>query len=251
LLLLAVEAATFAPQALYVARHWDLFNGRTDVVLIFNSPEYGADPAATMVRQIADNVRAPWAGTNNTAQYSPAQEPQLDRATGVLVLIGMALTAMSGRLRRRADTWLWWSMLVCGWTFTQLLTTKTPNGARGIVYVPMLISFAAVAIDEVLRVIATSGEVTTTQSIGRRLAAVTVCIALVLVAYTNVRHYVDWQAKPHTRFERYLYVTTREFPQRSAAINTRAMQGLGIINVEQWRTAYPVRDWADPFGESR
>jgi len=62
--------------------------------------------------------------------------------------------------------------------------------------------------------------------------------AILLVGYTNVKCYIDWQNKPHTRQDRYLYVTAREFPDWSADIVDRARNNRGMLNVGQWRDAH-------------
>jgi len=251
LLLFMVEAVAFAPQAVYIARNWELFNGRSRVVLILNDPAYKADPVGTMLQQLGRNIRGPWDGrVNNTAQYSPVGEPQLDRTTGLLVLVGMALTILVGTLRARPETWLWWLMLLAGWALTQLLTVGTPNGARGMGYMPALVYFAGVSLEGVvvgLRRISTRvGWVLVT----RPLLVAALAAAILLVGHANVKHYIDWQNTPHTRQDRYLYITAREFPKWSAHIIDRAKNNGGITNVGIWRDAHPVQDRANPYGSS-
>jgi hypothetical protein len=256
-LLVGVEGLASAPEAWHVARHWDAFTGRTRVVSIFNSERYRADPAGTMLRQIGRNLRGPWDGTvNNTAQYSPVHEPQLGRVTGILVLFGMALSVALARIRRQPETCLWWLMLFSGWAFTQLLTVETPNGARGIVYVPALVAFAAPCLDELMSLLRRSGLEATgdrrfadpsdRSPVHSRRAAGAVTVAIAAAALANVHHYVSWQQMPHTRLERYLYVTVGEFRDWSNAIVDRARAGAPTMNVGQWRDAHPVADWGYP-----
>ncbi len=252
LLLFAVEALVFAPEGVYVARNWDLFNGRTKVVLIFNSPDYKVDPVGTLLRQLDRNIRGPWDGSvNNTAQYSPVGEPQLDRPTGLLVLVGMMLTIWVGTLRGRPETWLWWLMLLAGWALTQLTTVGTPNGARGIGYMPTLVYFAGVSLEEILVGL---GYISTRVGgvlVATRLLVAALVAAIFLAGYANVKHYTDWQNTPHTRLDRYLYITAREFPEWAADIVDRARNNRGISNVGGWRDDHPLQDRADPYGASR
>jgi len=249
--LFGVEAATFAPEGIYVARNWEHFNGRSKVVIIFNNPDYKADPVVTMLQQLNKNIRGPWDGrVNNTAQYSPKGEPQLDRVTGLLTLAGMALTLILGTLRRRPETWFWWLMLLTEWAFSQLITVGTPNGARGIGYMPTLVYFAGVTLDQNVQ-----GMIHRVAEVGgflmaKRLSVAMMVAAILWVGYTNVKHYVDWQNLPHTRQDRYLYVTAREFPDWSAAIVDRARNNQGTLNVGQWRELYPIEDRANPYGVS-
>lgn len=246
-LLFAVEAVVFAPQGLYAIRNWEHFNGRSSVVLIFNSPEYQADPAGIMLRQLERNLRGPWDGrVNNTAQYSPVGEPQLDRVTGLLTLAGMLLTFVLPFLRRRPETWLWWLMLLAGWGSTQLFTVSTPNGARGIGYVPTLIYFACVTLGCLQLGLGRIFARFTASRILEYASLALLTIFILAAGYRNVTHYAMWQNTPHTRQDRYLYLTVREFPEWSMNIVTRAQNQQGIMNVGQWREAHPIQDIANP-----
>lgn len=249
--LFAAEAVVFAPEAIYIAKNWEHFTGRTDVVSIFNNPEYQADPQGTMLRQLERNLRAPWDGSvNNTAQYSPVGEPQLDRAAGWLALLGIALTILLARLRRRPETWLWWLMMLAGWALTQLFTVATPNGARGIGYMPTLLYFSGAGLDGILaglRRVATRFPVV--QMI-RQIGIVAISVFILFAGYTNVKHYVDWQTTSRTRQDRYLYITAREFPDWAASIVDLAKNKQNSTNVGQWRDAHPIQDIANPYGET-
>jgi len=249
IVLIAVMMLVFAPEAIYAAGHWERFNGRTNVVLIFNHPDYAADPAGTLIRHVSRNLRSPWDGSvNNTPQYSPLGEPQLDRITGALALAGMVLTLAVGKLRRRGETWLWWFMLLAGWMLTQLLTAHTPNGARGIGYMPALIFFAAVALDTLIQALSTLAAARRWPPIAGTAAVGLVSVAVIVVGFANVAHYVQWQSEPKTRQQRYIYLTVEEFPRWAADIMQRAANGEGITNLGMWREAYPIADPSNPYG---
>ena len=249
--LFAVEAAIFAPEGIYVARNWEHFNGRSKVVIIFDNPDFKADPWGTMLKQLDWNVRGPWDGrVNNTPQYSPVGEPQLDRVTGLLALVGMALTLILRMLRSRSETWFWWLMLLTGWALSQLITVGTPNGARGIGYMPTLIYFAGVGIEGIVLLLSQISRKVSGVPIFRPLSFAAIIVILLLAAYANIKHYVDWQNLPHTRQDRYIYVTAREFPDWSEHIAFRARNNQGTLNVGQWRELYPIEDRANPYGVS-
>jgi hypothetical protein len=251
LILFAVEAALFAPQAIYIVNHWQLFNGRASVVFILNDPQYKADPVGFMSLQLSNNLQGPWSGlVNNTPQYSPGGEPQLDGFTGFLVLIGMILTFVDYRIRKRPETWLWWLMLLTGWAATQLTTAGTPNGARGIGYMPTLIYFAGVSLDIMVMDLdhLTAGSKWPLLS-SRSAGAILVGVVLV-AGCINVKHYVDWQNNPQTRTGRYLYVTAREFPEWTADLVNRLKTDRGTLNVGQWRELFPVADISNPYGDT-
>jgi 4-amino-4-deoxy-L-arabinose transferase-like glycosyltransferase len=247
-LLFVVEVVAFAPQAAYIARNWESFNLRVRVVVILNDPAFKADPIGTMLRQLDRNIRGPWDGrVNNTAQYSPVGEPQLEKITGLLVLAGMTLTFVVGRLRGQPETWLWWLMLLAGWGLTQLPTVGTPNGARGVGYMPTLIYFTAVSFEGILAVLRLIPVRAGWVLVARRLPVAALVVAILLTGYANVKHYIEWQNMPRTRQDRYLYITAREFPLWAADVVDRAKNNRGISNVEGWRSDHPIQNIADPY----
>ena len=252
IILFSVEAAAFAPEAVYIARNWQHFTGRTNVVFILNNPEYKANPVGTMLNQIKNNLQGPWIGNvNNTPQYSPVGEPQLDGFTGILVLIGMILTFVDYKVRRQPETWLWWLMLLAGWALTQLTTVDTPNGARGIGYMPTLVYFAGVGLDMFVTDLANITASTNWSFISSRLFAGLLVLAVLVAGYSNVKHYVDWQNNPRTRTARYLYLTAREFPKWAADLEDRIKTGYQTYNVGIWRQWYPIVDISNPYGTLR
>lgn len=246
-----VTAVTFAPQLDYILRNWEFFNRRTNVVLIFNHPDYLADPSGTLLKQLGWNLRAPWDGTvNNAPRYSPVEEPQLERLTGILALCGMVLTFVLARLRTRFETWLWWLMLFSGWVLTQLLTSDTPDGARGIGYMPTFIYFAGVALDAVLRALSSLVSRVAPNTVwAQRVAPAVFTLVILFVAYGNIVHYVSWQSTPNTRLVRMPYVTVQEFPEWAAAIVALAQEN-NAMNVGAWRELHPFADESDPYGIS-
>jgi hypothetical protein len=246
-LLFAVEAVTFAPQGLYAIKNWEHFNGRSNVVVIFNNPEYRADPAGTMLRQLQNNLRGPWDGrVNNTPQYSPVGEPQLDRITGVLTLAGMLLTLLLVMLRRRLETWLWWLMLLAGWGMTQLLTVNTPNGARGIGYMPTLLYFAGVALGCLQLGLNRLSSHLPAAMLFKYASLAVLTIFVLAAGVMNVNHYIEWQMRPNTRQARYIYLRAREFPEWAANTAERAQTRQGSTNLGQWREVHPIQDPANP-----
>jgi len=251
-LLFAVEAVAFAPQAINIARNWERFNGRTNVVFIFNNPEFKANPAATMLGQLERNLRGPWDGSvNNTPQYSPVGEPQLDRIEGLLTLAGMVLTFLVAAVRRQPETWLWWLMLLVGWGLTQLFTVNTPNGARGIGYMPTLIYFTGVTLDIVISLVENTLKRTRALPVFRYSSISAIIVLVLFTGVSNIKQYIDWQNTPHTRQDRYLYITAREFPQWAQWIVDHARNQGSVTNVGQWREAHPIEDIANPYGVSQ
>lgn len=247
-LLFAVTATLFAPQAHYALTNWDTFNRRSNVVLIFNQPNYQEDATGTFLRQLSRNLRAPWDGTANRApRYTPVGEPQLERLTGLLTLLGMVLSFLLVRLKTRFETWLWWLMLLFGWALTQLLTSGTPDGARGVGYLPTLIYFAGVGIEALMRGLSAfiSGRFPTAIR-AQRLVPACFTLVVLLISYTNIVRYVTWQTTPEARVWRMPYVTVREFPEWAASIVGLARNKTDMT-VDEWRAAHPLADEADPY----
>jgi hypothetical protein len=251
--LFVVEATLFAPLGIYIAKKWESFNRRTNVVLVLNSQEYKANPVGTVLQQLNKNIRAPWNGrVNNTPQYTPAREPQLERFTGFLVLMGMVLTFILGSFRGRPETWLWWLMLLAGWTITQILTTNTPNGARGIGYMPAFIFFAGVSLHALQQGISNvlSRKIPYADYATKYLAFAILTGLILWIGYLNVAHYVNWQTAPQTREARYLYVTAREFQDWSAKIMELNTNQFQTMNVGQWRELHPIENKGNPYSIS-
>jgi hypothetical protein len=247
-LLFLVEGILFLPEAIYAAQNWEWFNGRAKVVAIFNSDAFLEDPPGIMLEQLERNLRGPWDGrVNSTPQYFPMLEPQLDPITGAFTCAGMILTLVLARLRGTPETWLWWLMLLCGWGLTQLLTTNTPNGARGIGYMPTLIYFAAVSLDMMVAGIRrAANRLGTTRRFVEPLGLGALAVIVLGVGAANLQHYVDWQSSRATRAARYLYVTAKEFPSWSARVAELAQKNERSMNVGQWRKMYPIADKGAP-----
>jgi hypothetical protein len=247
--MLAVTAAAFAPQAAYVLRNWELFNGRTRTVALIHSPAYKADPIETLRQQIQRNVRGPWDGrVNNTAQYTPAHEPQLERITGWLTLSGLLLSIAAPTLRRRPETWLWWTMLTAAWVPTQLLTVATPNGARGVIYAPALLYFAGAALEMILVTVARLRTRFGGPPVVVRLATGVVTGVVLFAGWGAVHHYWAWQSNSRTRQDRWMYVEVSDFPAWAAWVVAAADGKRRVTNLDQWRTVHPIRDPSAPTG---
>ena len=232
LLVGAVTVLLFLPEAVYIARNFELFNGRLHTVTLTNKPDYKASPSAALWNQVKRNVRGPWDGNvNNTWQYTPGGEPQLDRPTGWLTLAGLLLSLALPALRRRPETWLWWCMLLAAWAPTQLLTVGTPNGARGVIYVPALLYFAAAGLESALSLAG--------REWSRRLAEAAAAALVLYFGLANILHYWSWQTNPRTRQARWIYITTSEFPDWSAWVTEVADWNGGVTNLDQWFHNHP------------
>ena len=228
----AVATLLFLPQLLFILDNWELFNNRSSVVVILNSPEFAANPLQTLWEQITRNAAGPWVGISTPrylGRYTPLGEPFLDLATGYLVLAGIFLSLFWRRTRRRPETWLWWVMLLVSWGLTQVLTSETPDAARGVGWMPALLYFAAVSIEGLYALIGRLGLLEQRIAVG----AVAVC-ALQIVGW-NVISYVGWQSDPGTRALRHPYIETQLFARFADEVRYRLENNLRRVTWEEWQ----------------
>ncbi|PZS00870.1 MAG: hypothetical protein DLM69_05820, partial [Candidatus Chloroheliales bacterium] len=231
----AVTAILIWPQVAYTIRpdKWTFFNQRSNVVLVLNSQEYKTNPVGTIMEQIGKNIRGFWYGDVVTmGRYNPAGQPLLDTVTGLLVLIGFILSLAMARMRRRPETYLWWLMLIIPWAFTEVITTVTPDGARGVGWMPTLIYFATVTIEAIV--------LFSVRLRNRRwLPVAATAAAVLIVGLININNYIYWQSQDNTRFIRGPYVANCEFPTWSAQVIQRAEQHQNGFAVSDWLGDHP------------
>ena len=181
----------FLPEVPTIAAHWQAFNQRTAAVFILNQPlDPGETRAELLGRQAWTAARSflfmdPTAGASaggRTARYRAPGQSWLDPASAALYLAGMAVALA----RRRTGMALWWCLLLIPLAATQVLSSDTPDGARGLAAVAPMYVFVAVTLDALLR--AARGRVAWLP--GALLAAAA------LVGLYNVASYARWVQSP-------------------------------------------------------
>ncbi|MDQ3707092.1 MAG: glycosyltransferase family 39 protein [Chloroflexota bacterium] len=241
----AVATLLFMPQLLFILQKWEFFNYRSKTVFLLSSPEFAANPLGTLWSQVSRNALGPWLGSvNQTPRYTPLGEPQLDMVTGALVLNGIFFSLLLAKNRRRPETWLWWVMLLVSWTLTQVLTVQTPDGARGVGWMPALFFFAACMIEGLVVLVGVLP--------WRPLQGVAVAglaIGALLVGYGNVTHYVEWQDSPDTRFYRQPSVETDRFAYFAAEVKQRMQANVIRVRWDEWQEIKPLRPNNPGFGK--
>jgi 4-amino-4-deoxy-L-arabinose transferase-like glycosyltransferase len=231
----------FLPEAVYIASHWAGFIIRFSVVSIFNKPEFQAAPVRVLAQQLAANFLGFWVGAfNNMPSHFPAGEPLLDPLTGVLVAAGAAASVVVSRFRIQFETWLWWSILLLGWFVSEVLTDRTPDGSRGTSWMPVLFIFAGMSLDVVW------GWATRLKTSTRGLAFAAATLFVVLAAFSDVAHYVDWMSLPTTREMRQPYIAAAEFDDWSAAVLQRADAHMPGFTVDEWQRGGVTRPAVAP-----
>jgi len=198
----------FLPQALTIRQHYERFNQRTAAVLIFHSPQWQQDPVGTARAQLVNNATGFWRGEpNQTPRYTPAGQPLLDRVTGLLLLCGMLASVFVARYRKKLETRLWWTMLLVSWAATQLLSVGTPDGARGVAWMPTLFFFVALSLDLLVRLFNKKPVVSRVLALG-----------IFALGIFNLFSYVHWQSDSNTREARRPYLQGAEFEAWKADI---------------------------------
>lgn len=245
LIIIAVAAILISPQLIYTLKHWDTFNLRTQAVLISNTPEFRANPLGTLTSQVGKNITGIWFADNNplnaygysfyyytNARYVPNAQPYLDPITGVLVFVGMILSLALARLRRRPETYLWWVMLLVCWAFTEVVTFPTPNGARGVGWMPTLFFFVATALEAIVILAAQI-------RVRPWLPLATTTLAVIIVGFSSIATYVNWQNQPDSRFQRAPYIATCVFDDWKNQIIALADAHKDGFTVSDWLARHP------------
>jgi 4-amino-4-deoxy-L-arabinose transferase-like glycosyltransferase len=220
----------FAPMLPIILSDWEFFNLRSATVLLLRQPEFRMAPIATLWLQISDTISMMWGeATINNKRYAPVGQALLEPITRILLLAGMLLSFWQ---RRRVETWLWWLLLIIGWFVTQVLTTHTPDPARGTIMIPAMFFFAALSIDWLAQAIARlRGRV-------RLPVAALGVLLLIAIACTTLHRYVVWQSIPDTREARQPYIQIDEIPDWVATVKDRAVQNLSVLTVGDWRATH-------------
>ncbi|MBV9580869.1 MAG: glycosyltransferase family 39 protein [Chloroflexi bacterium] len=224
-------AVLFLPEAVYVANHLSSFMLRFSVVSILDKPDFLTAPGPILARQLIANFLGLWVGVyNNVPNHFPVDEPLLDPLTGVLVALGAVLSLAIRRFRVQFETWMWWSILLLGWFVSEVLTIGTPDGTRATSWMPALFVFAGMTLDVAFNWAARLG------TSARSLALLGGSLVIVLAAYSDVSHYVQWMSLPSTREMRQPYISDADFPDWAAAIIQRAESGAPGFTVDEWRS---------------
>ncbi len=250
-IIVGVAAVLFAPELLTILNQWARFNTRSATVLITNSATFKQDPIGTMSSQLWRNVLGFWFGGAAyirdvlPKRYLPKGDALLDVVTGLLMLGGMVYSVISVAVRRRYETWLWWLMFLVSWVSTELITSGTPDGARGIGWMPTLFFFVAAGIEGLTALLRGA-------TLRAPHLAIAVPTTLVITAgLYNIFHYIEWQDQPDTRATRQPYVEVGAFPAWRNEIASRAEAGKSALTVKNWRIEHNLAPSPTPGSTKR
>jgi hypothetical protein len=153
-------------------------------------------------------------------RYLRVDDGAFPRVTKWLLAAGLLISLV--RLR---DTWQWWLLFLVPFIATQALTIGSLNGARGVIFVPILYLFVGLALDAVWRRgAARSG-----------ILALAFASAVVLLAGWSVHQYFAWVRSPGLRDWLEPSIAVEEFPRWQADVIDWTAKHDAFLNVEEWR----------------
>jgi hypothetical protein len=175
----------FAPQIPQVAEKWDLFQRRTRTLL---APETAAsEMVGALAHSFFTKTRQLFAAEipirgERTQRYLPVHSGAFARPTAGLLALGMAAS-----LFWFSATWRWWIFFLVPFFMTEVLVIgRSLNGARGVMFVPVLYLFVGIGV-HVLWTLGTR--------LQRHAAVALIAGAIALAVFTTHRYFA-WIRTP-------------------------------------------------------
>lgn len=156
-------------------------------------------------------------------RYLRVEYGALVRPTAALLMIGMILSLTS--LPLLAATWQWWVFLVVSFGMTEALTFGSLNGARGIIFVPLLYLFVGLTLDFAWRVGARRG---------RAVVALLIAGTIALSAWSTWQ-YFEWAQSEGLLTALEPAVRVEEFPAWQAYVLEWTARPNPFFNVGMWK----------------
>ena len=232
---LAVAAITalalYLPQVASMWRDWDRFQSRARLVSVLggdNRQKGAPEQMAIVLANFGDKAtqlfadHIPRTSADFPDRYLRAADGAFARATVVLLICGMLLSVTSAPWWRQ--TWLWWVFLLVLFFGTQALTVGSLNGARGIVFVPILYLFVGLALQQIWMV---------GRRWGRPGAALVIAAVLALSGWTAWQ-YFQWVQSPETLDALQPAIPIAEFPAWQARAYEWTRDRDGFYNLTMW-----------------
>lgn len=219
----------FTPQVPAIAEDWDTFNRRTDKIFVLHAdrPYLGETSDAGVIKVQAQRVVEGFflleGDVFERERYGPAGQTLFDPMTGLLILAGLLLS-----LRRWRATALWWVMLLVPLIGTQVLSVRTPDGARAVMVAPFFYLFVALALDGLFKFV---------RERPRETARLAVVAGVLLIAVVNVQSYASWIRSPRAEEVREPAVELADYDEWQAMIRARARDGKYGARIKQFEEA--------------
>lgn len=219
----------FTPQVPAIADDWDTFNRRTDKIFVLHEErpylgemsDFGVLKVQT--QRVIEGFFLLEGDVFERERYGPAGQTLFDPITGLLILAGLLLS-----LRRWRATALWWVMLLIPLVGTQVLSIRTPDGARAVMVAPFFYLFVALALDGLFELVRQRPQ----QS--ARLALVA---GILLIGVINVQSYANWIRSPRAEEVREPAVEIADYDAWAAMIRARAREGKFGARILQFEEA--------------
>lgn len=234
-LVLAVTTAflLYTPQLPRIVSHWDLFQKRTRAVSILaEHPQRSLSATVGLLAwSFGRKARQLFVGRPAIDRYLRLDKGPLPAASTFLLGLGLLLS-----LFRWRDTWIWWVFLLVPFVVTQVLTTGDLNGARGIIFVPMLYLFVGLAVHAVWQVATAAA---------RPLAAIVVAAGIALAA-SSTRQYFEWIQQPRVVEDLQPAISVAEFEDWQRHVVSWTARTNDFFNVYMWKDLQARRQAAPP-----
>ncbi len=225
----------FAPQLPVIIDNWPKFQQRSRVVFSFSrldAPESLPAQVSAFAQAFVNKTYFLFAPTipltdEPIYRYLPVETfGAFSRPIALLLAAGMLLS-----LIYRGESLLWWVFFIVPFVLTEVVTTGSLNGARGVIFVPVLYLFVGLALDRLW--VLTAGL--------HRFAPVTIAAGALLLAVMTVRQYFTWVGSPTYLSRLMPTVGIEEFETWKRYVKIRTIDG-SFVNTHNWKT---VRDELD------
>lgn len=222
LLTTLVTFTLFGPQLPNIMRNWELFQKRSRTVSLLAESHGVGETTHLIASSFGRKSVELFFGRETADRYLRMNPGPIVAPTILLLAAGMILSFWW-----RQETWLWWVFLLVPFILTQVLTTGDLNGARGVVFVPILYLFVGLCIHGVWQGLA---------AVARPLPALVLVGALALCV-TTTRAYFTWVQSPRLVQDLYPSFPVAEFPAWQAHVLEWTKNTNDFFNVYMWDDA--------------
>jgi hypothetical protein len=235
----ATTLLLLAPQVASVAVHSESVQGRMRNLSVLggrNEARSGLAKVALVARKFVRKGRELFATSirpqfERGDRYLRFDGGPFARPTAYLLGAGMIVSVLW-----IGETWLWWVFLLVPFFLTQALVSGSLNGARGVIFVPVLYLFVGLALHGIWLLAARSH---------RSLGVLIVAAALLLSAWTT-REYFAWVQSAATLEALDPAIPVAEFPAWRDHVWEWTARNDGFFNLDMWeeqkrrRAEYPA-----------
>ncbi|HUI25730.1 MAG TPA: glycosyltransferase family 39 protein [Candidatus Kryptonia bacterium] len=240
LLTTAVTVILFIPQVRSIRSNWEHFQDRPRFVSVLKDQQNRSVLGKVAVVLGNFGWKAPQLFTNRIPQPAVPERPsrylRVDdgaflRPTAIALLVGMVISFFM--LGRDGPVWQWWIFLLTSFGITEALTFGSLNGARGIIFVPLLYLFVGLTVDALWQL---------SLRTYRPLAALLVAATMVL-SVSATRQYFVWVQSSGLLEALEPAIPIDEFPAWQAYVLDWTAHTSDFFNVNMWkeyRKSHPI-----------